>query len=202
MTPSAVSNNNNSPDPTDASLMAGIRSRDPQALAQLYDRHSSMVFALCVRMLRDRNEAEDVMSEVFWELWDRASRFDATRGSPLTYLLRVTRSRLIDRLRARRSRQKAELASVDALGASDFESDAAGVEPLAGTLQSEQRALMTRAMESLTPEQRKAVEMAFFDAMTHTEIAAQLKEPLGTVKSRIRQALSRLRQSLGALDAT
>ena len=99
MKPSAVSNDNPL-DPTDASLMAGIRSRDSQALAQLYDRHSSMVFALCVRMLRDRNEAEDVMLEVFWELWNRAERYDASRGGPLTYLSRVTRSRLIDRLRA------------------------------------------------------------------------------------------------------
>jgi RNA polymerase sigma-70 factor (ECF subfamily) len=201
MKPSAVSSDNPL-DPTDASLMAGIRSRDSQALAQLYDRHSSMVFALCVRMLRDRNDAEDVMLDVFWELWDRAERYDASRASPLTYLLRVTRSRLIDRLRARRSRKRAELASVESVGASDFEADASGAEPLAGTLRTEERALVVRAMSDLTPDQRQAVEMAFFDAMTHTEIAAQLNEPLGTIKSRIRQALIRLRQSLGALDGT
>src|ERR1700722_6974443 len=109
--PLMAASDDNPQSPADAVLMAGIRSRDSQSLAQLYDRHSSMVFALCVRMLRDRDEAEDVMLEVFWELWDRAERYDASRGSPLTYLLRVTRSRLIDRLRARRSRQKAERAS-------------------------------------------------------------------------------------------
>ena len=201
MTPSAASTDN-SPDPSDAILMSRIRSRDSEALQQLYDRHSAIVFALCVRMLRDRNEAEDVMLEVFWELWDRASRYDASRSSPLTYLMRVTRSRLIDRLRARRSRQNAEMASVESVSPSDFGTDDSGTEPLAGTLRTEQHALVKQAMAELTPDQRQAVEMAFFDAMTHTEIAEQLKQPLGTIKSRIRQALSRLRQSLNALEAT
>lgn len=201
MTPSAVANLDPT-QPTDASLMAGIRSRDSASLAQLYDRHSSMVFALCVRMLRNRDEAEDVMLEVFWEIWDRSARYDDSRGSPLTYLMRITRSRVIDRLRARRSRERAEKASVDGMGLGDLISQSPDIEPLAGSLRTEQHGLVSQAMDALTPEQRQALEMAFFDAMTHSEIATQLKEPLGTIKSRIRQALSRLRQSLGGLDAS
>jgi len=200
MTPSVVSNNNSPFDPSDAFLMSGIRARDSESFSQLYDRHGSMVFALCVRMLHDRDEAEDVMLEVFWELWDRSGRYDASRSSPLTYLMRVTRSRLIDRLRARRSRQRAELSSGEFSGISNLELKNPDVEPLAETLRTEQHALVSRAMGGLTPEQRQAIEMAFFDAMTHAEIAAQLKEPLGTIKSRIRQALSRLRQTLGTLE--
>jgi RNA polymerase sigma-70 factor (ECF subfamily) len=196
-----TASDDNSPSPSDAALMAGIRSRNSQSLAQLYDRHSSMVFALCVRMLRDRDEAEDVMLEVFWELWDRSARYDPSRSNPLTYLMRVTRSRLIDRLRARRSRQRTELASSD-LAEVDIGLGDPDIEPLAGTLRVEQRELVSRAMQSLSVEQRQAVEMAFFDAMTHSEIAEKLKQPLGTIKSRIRQALTRLRQSLGVLEAS
>jgi len=199
MTPSAVPTDN-SPDPTDALLMSQIGSRDSAALAQLYDRHNSIVFALCVRMLRDRNEAEDVMLEVFWELWDRSARYDASRASPLTYLMRVTRSQLDRSIAGAPIAPESGTGIVDAASIGDFESDAAGVEPLAGTLRTEQRALVTRANLGTLPRTAPGDRDGVFDAMTHTEIAPQLKEPLGTIKSRIRQALSRLRESLGALN--
>ncbi len=176
--------------PDDHALMERVAARDPAALRRLFDRHASLVLALIVRILHDRAEAEEVMVDVFWELWDRSGRYDATRGSPLTYLTTLARSRAIDR---RRSRGRA--ASVDRDAAAPAAAPLSH-QPESGAVADENRALVKRALLSLDSAQREMIEYAFYDGLTHTEIAEKLGKPLGTVKTHIRQGLIRLRQSL------
>jgi len=170
--------------------MEGIAARDPSALQRLYDRHASLVLAVCVRILHDRAEAEDVLVDVFWELWDRFERYDAKRGNPLTYLTTLARSRAIDR---RRSRGKLRPVDLDATAPAVAPTTDS---PEKGAVADENRALVKRALLGLDPTQRQAIECAFYDGLTHTEIAEKLGKPLGTVKTYIRQGLIRLRQSL------
>lgn len=179
----------------DFALMAAIDRRDPSALARLHDRYSGAVFGFCLRALHDPGDAEDLLVDIFSELWERCDRFDAARGSPIGHIMGLTRSRVVDRLRSRKSANKSGLA-----GASDINA-ASGIsgteqEPLAAVIDAEQRQRVLRAMAELPDEQRQPLEMAFFEAMSHSEIAARLGQPLGTVKSRIRQAMARLRESL------
>jgi RNA polymerase sigma-70 factor (ECF subfamily) len=183
----------------DVELLAAIRSRDADAFERFYRRHSPVVFAFCVRSLRARDAAEELTLDIFWEIWDRGERYDPTRGTPVAYLLRLTRSRIVDRLRARprnaRAGQAGGDAPVEAAAAPEPQSA-----PGTRAVMEEQRATVARAMNELTRPQREAIEMAFFDALTHSEIAERLGEPLGTIKSRIRQALGRLREALGGLE--
>jgi len=174
----------------DHALMEGIAARDPAALQSLYDRHASLVLALIVRILHDHAEAEDVMIDVFWELWERGDRYDAARGNPLTYLTTLARSRAIDRRRAKGRFQPAARESGSALAAPQSDS------PERGAVAEEHRVLVTQALLGLDPAQRDAIECAFYDGLTHIEIAEKLGKPLGTVKTYIRQGFIRLRQSL------
>jgi RNA polymerase sigma-70 factor (ECF subfamily) len=159
-------------------------------LTALYDRHGRLVYSLALRIVRDAGDAEDVTQEVFVQAWRQADRFDVVRGSVLAWLLTVTRARAIDLLRRRRVRPQPadEPIVVDA-------SDGAPGPEL--QLQWTERAAAIRAaLESLPLVQRLAIELAFFEGLTHTEIAEQLEVPLGTVKTRVRQGLLRLRDML------
>lgn len=176
----------------DFALMDAVASRDERALSLLYDRHASEVLGVCVRILRERSEAEEVMGDVFIEVWERAERYDATRGHPVAYLLNLARSRAIDRLRARARRERI------VVDAEPAEAIAAG-NPFADARTGQMRAHIGRAMGGLHPEQKRALTLAYFDGMSHSEIASALGEPLGTIKTRIRQGLLRLRESLDAL---
>jgi RNA polymerase sigma-70 factor (ECF subfamily) len=179
----------------DVRLMGGIRLGDSLALEALYDRHSRLVFALCVRMLRDSAEAEEVTQEVFWEVWRRSDRYEAGRGAPLSYLLNLTRSRALDRLRRDRRREDLRLRASLEPG---WLPNSAVEEPRAeeDAIGSEQRRAIGHALRSLPASERRAVMLAFFDGLTHREIAAALGAPLGTIKTRIRKGLLRLRDSL------
>jgi RNA polymerase sigma-70 factor (ECF subfamily) len=184
--------------------MERISGGDVDALEAFYDRHSSTVFALCSRVLRDSAEAEEVLQEIFWELWRRIDRYDPTRASPRVYLMNLSRSRALDRLRrnrrrhelARRGQDAAELGVPGAVAVS-----AALDDPLTSVLAGEQRRRMDLALGTLPPAQRRAVMLSFFDGLTHPEIAELLGEPLGTVKTRIRKGLIRLRDALSAPDS-
>jgi len=177
--------------PDDFALMQAIARRDREALSTLYDRHSPMLLAICRRVLKDAGEAEDVLTDVFFELWTRADRFDAGRGNPLTYLVTLSRSRAIDRQRSRASRPKIT---------SDYTDAAAQADPVPNPLESinlkERRAQVQAALSELEPAQREALECSFYEGLSHSEIAAKLNRPLGTVKTYIRQGLIRLRDSL------
>lgn len=174
--------------------MEAVALRDQRALAALYDRHSGAVFGLCLRILREREEAEEATCDVFIELWNRASRFDRERGHPLAYLLNLARSRAIDRLRSRVRRNR-----LFVVGAEETTNDLPSpANPLDDTMTAEMRSRLERALSALQPGQRRALELAYFDGMSHSEIASALDEPLGTVKTRIRQGLLRMRDTLDA----
>lgn len=181
-------------------LMERVAARDSGALSALYERYGAVVYSLCLRGLRDTGDAEDLLVDVFWEVWDRADRYDSARGSPCSYLMGVARSRLVDRLRSRKSKRR-----INAEPASDnlaYNSATRGPadNPADASVLAERQARVRAAMASLSPPQRQALEMAFYDSMTHSEVAEALKEPIGTVKSRIRQALIQLRKTLGGED--
>lgn len=183
----------------DFALMQGIRARDAASLGKLYDRYSGAVYGLCLRALHDSRDAEDLLVDIFAELWERGDRFDPSRGSPIGHIMGLARSRVIDRLRSRRSAGKARFntaADVDAA----VELRETGLGPLDSAINTEQRSKVVNAMQSLPPDQRQALELAFFEALSHSEVAERLGQPLGTVKSRIRQALLHLRTYFGQAD--
>jgi RNA polymerase sigma-70 factor (ECF subfamily) len=186
----------------DFALMDAIASsRDADALRQFYDRHAAIVFAVCLRVLRDRHEAEELLIDIFHELWQRADRYDPLRGSPRTYLMTLTRSRAIDR--RRRLVSSGALTAIgsgggsseDAMDLDDQLADTgASSSPADATLLAERRGLVIQALRRLDPQQRQAIECAYYDGLSHSEIARHLNKPLGTVKTYIRQGLSRLRR--------
>lgn len=188
------------PVPDDAELMGAIARTEIGAFERLYERYAAIVFATCLRIMRDRAEAEDLLEEVFWEIWARRDRYDASRSSPFTYLMTLARSRALDRLRFRKRRagvwleasdtDRDALAAAGSSGANPFEDAAAG----------QRRIAIGRALEELPAPHRRAVEMNFFEGLSHREISEQLGDPLGTVKTRIRQGLLTLRKVLQSID--
>jgi RNA polymerase sigma-70 factor (ECF subfamily) len=169
---------------SEAALVWAIRSGDESALATLYDRYSSLVYAVALRVLGDTGAAEDVLQEVFMQLWRNPGAFDSGRGNLGAWLGVIARNRAIDGLRKRRPE-------------TDIEDVVISVEPdMAG------EAERARAMEkvrgtlgTMPGPQRSALEMAYFEGLTHTEIAAKTGEPLGTIKTRIRTGLQALRKA-------
>jgi RNA polymerase sigma-70 factor, ECF subfamily len=173
--------------PPDQELIAAIRSGNGDAMAKLYDRYSGIVYSVALRVLTDTGAAEDVLQEVFMQLWRNSSAFDASRGNLGAWLAVIARNRAIDFLRRRKPDIDLEdvVVSVDC----DLESEA-------GRKMSMSKVRSTLA--SMPPEQRFALEMAFFQEMSHAEIAAKTGEPLGTIKTRIRTALLNLRKAFAS----
>jgi RNA polymerase sigma-70 factor (ECF subfamily) len=175
----------------DSELLHAVARGDEAALASLYDRYRLILFGLILRILHSRPEAEDILQDVFIQVWKTAANFDESRGRPFTWLVTLARSRAIDRLRALGSRQRvADEAMQEAApeSVSDSEADA---------LQSEQREVVRDALRELPSEQREALVLAYFEGLTQTEIAARLNAPLGTVKTRMRSGMIKLRELLG-----
>ena len=177
-----------------AELLRRIAARDQQALAEFYDEMAGVLFSTAVRILGDAHEAEEVIQDVFVQIWNKAATFDAALGAPFHWALGITRNRSIDRLRSRqrRSRVLEEMSEETASQppASPSQNDFA--------LSEEELAKVRSAVKSLPQDQRQAIEMAFFGGLTHAEIAGALNEPLGTVKARIRRGMLKLRESLQA----
>ncbi len=166
-------------------MIARIRSGEQDAMAELYDRYSPLVYSVALRVLADTGAAEDVLQEIFMQLWRNPASFDASRGRLGPWLAVIARHRAIDSLRKRRPETDMD----DVVISVDAELDTAAertrvVEKVRAT------------MNSMPAGQRNALEMAFFEGMTHSEIAAKTGEPLGTVKTRIRTALVSLRKAL------
>lgn len=175
----------------DQSTLERMARGDGEALAELYDRHARLIYSLALRILRDQSDAEDVVQEVFSQAWRQAARYSAGRGNVVAWLLTLARSRAIDRLRARRVRP-APSTSEQALATIKDESPSVDVR-----LEWAGRAAQVRlALDALPLLQRVAIELAFYEGLTHAEIAERLEEPLGTVKTRIRQGLLKLRDQL------
>jgi RNA polymerase sigma-70 factor, ECF subfamily len=177
----------------DVELLRAVASHDEAALAQLYDRYRVILFGLLMRILNNREEAEDVLQEVFLQVWRRAADFDENRGRPFTWLVTLARSRGIDRLRTLAARERVAVAG--ARDESEAVSDAA-----TDAFRSEQRGLVTNALAQLPDEQQRPLMLAYFDGLTQTEIAARLGAPLGTVKTRMRTGMMKLREMLAGKD--
>lgn len=174
---------------SDLDLLHAVARGEEGALTALYDRYRLILFGLLVRILNSREEAEDVLQEVFLQVWRRAADFDEGRGRPFTWLVTLARSRAIDRLRVLAARQR--LSDSAALEVTAEASDA-----VADTLHAEQREIIARALASLPAEQRRALKLAYFEGLTQSEIAARLGSPLGTVKTRMRAGMTTLRELL------
>jgi RNA polymerase sigma-70 factor, ECF subfamily len=179
----------------DVELLKAVASQDEAALAQLYDRYRVILFGFLVRILNNREEAEDVLQEVFLQVWRRAADFDENRGRPFTWLVTLARSRGIDRLRTLAARERVAVAGAknELEAVSDAASDA---------FRSEQRGLVTDALAQLPDEQQRPLMLAYFDGLTQTEIATRLGAPLGTVKTRMRTGMMKLREMLAGKDAS
>ena len=176
-------------------LLARTAQGDEAALGALYDLTSAQVYGLALRVLHDHATAEEVTLDVYMQVWQQASKFDQSRGKPIVWLTMLTRSRAIDRLRSGHSERERQEALEVADETGDAESD-----PEASTVQSEQRVLVQQALASLTPEQREAIELAYFEGLSQSEIAAKIGQPLGTVKTRIRLGMIRLRNILSSFE--
>ena len=175
----------------DAALARRLLQRDVNAFEELYDRHSRLVYALVLRILQQATTAEEVVQDVFLQLWRNTALYDSSRGPFVPWLLTLARNRALDQLRLKSERQRRredqtnELPSVIVIP--DFE----------GSLDEKRRAVRVRElMGSLNPKQKRAIELAYFEGLSHSEIANALKEPLGTVKSWIRNGLLRLKEGL------
>lgn len=174
----------------DVALLKAIAGKEEKALSQLYDRYRVVLFGLLVRILNNREEAEDVLQELFLQVWHRAGDYDSKRGRPFTWLVTLARSRAIDRLRSVASRER--VATESAREATEEVSDA-----VADAVRSEQRGIVTSALSQLPEEQQRALVLAYFDGLTQSEIADSLGAPLGTVKTRMRAGMIKLREMLG-----
>jgi RNA polymerase sigma-70 factor (ECF subfamily) len=175
----------------DAALVQSLLRQDVTAFEQLYDRHSRQVYGLVLRILQHASSAEEVVQDVFLQLWRNAAAYDAERGPFIPWLLTLARNRALDQLRLKSERQRRREDQTDELppvaAAPDYEKE----------LDERRRVERVRAlMGGLIPQQKRAIELAYFEGLSHTEIAEKLKEPLGTVKSWIRNGLLRLKEGL------
>lgn len=176
---------------SDVELLHAIARGDEQALASLYDRYRVILFSLVLRILHSRDDAEDVLQELFLQVWKRASDFDESRGRPFTWLVTLARSRAIDRLRSQSARERVATESArDATVTDEW------VDAVDDVIRSEQSAVVRRALAELPEEQRRALLLAYFEGLTQTEIAARLGAPLGTIKTRMRSGMIKLRELL------
>ncbi len=174
-------------------LLQKIAQGDKRAFAEFYDHFSGVLFAAALRILNNREAAEDVIQDVFIQIWEKAPLYDATRGKPLTWAMTLTRNKSIDRLRSLQRRARLhDDAGKEAQTAEQFDSHSA-IDDVETT---ERGAIVRAAFEKLNKEQRQALEMAFFGSLTHTEIAERLGEPVGTIKARIRRGMMKLRDVL------
>jgi RNA polymerase sigma-70 factor (ECF subfamily) len=172
-------------------LIQQVAKQDRDAFSQLYDRFSTLVFTLAMRMLKARSDAEDLLQEVFVQVWRQAENYSAERGSPEAWIVNIARSRAIDKIRSIRRMQKSFVLTDDPARVESSEN----VESSAA--ESETRLTMNSALANLPDTQRKVLELAYFDGLTQSEIADRLAEPLGTIKTRMRSGIQKLREILG-----
>ena len=175
-------------------LVALIAKGDRQAFGQLYDQSSSLLYTLCLRILGDQDEAAELLQEVYTEVWCKIARYDPQRGSPIAWLVTLTRSRAIDRLRSRVSKGHGVTDSIDDTQAAELQDRAQT--PFEQQADAELRALVSKALSDLPEAQRRALELAYYEGLSHSEIAERLGEPLGTIKTRIKLGMNKLKTVL------
>jgi len=177
----------------DAACMARLERGDASAIADLYDHYGRIVYSLALRIVGDERDAEEIVQDVFADAWRRASSYQPARGTVAAWLLVMTRSRALDRVRARRARPDMR-APADERAV--LEVAAAGAGPAERVAADEDALRVRRALAGLPLLQRIAIELAYFEGLTQSEIADRLEQPLGTVKTRIRTGLLKLREAL------
>jgi RNA polymerase sigma-70 factor (ECF subfamily) len=181
------------PDPPDEELLRRIIRKDPEAMRVLYQRHGRVVYGVALAVLGNAGEAEEVTQDVFLRAWEKAESYQPEKARVVTWLARIARNRSIDVLR----QASARITHVSESGASlDLLADTTTVDPGESAELTWRRHTIRDAMDTLPTEQRRALSLAFLQGLTHREIAERLGEPLGTVKTRIRDAMHRLRDVL------
>lgn len=178
-------------------LVARVAGGDQAAFEQLYEQSSPLLCTLVSRIVGHEGEAADLLQEVYLEVWRKASNYDHTRGTPMAWLVTLARSRAIDRVRALGSRGKGVTASLDDTPASDL--IASNADAMEISAASERQALVWAALKTLPLVQRQAIALAYYEGLTHVEISGRLNVPLGTIKTRIRLAMEKLRDGLQPL---
>ena len=182
----------------DRALLRRMADGDEAALGALYDLWSERVHALALWILKDADDAEDVVEETFWQIWRTADGYQGQRSAGSTWIMMIARSRALDRLRARKRRADWTVAP-GTVSALQDQLDNASPEQPGSRVEAHQQAQLATALADLPPEQRTALELAYFEGLSHGEIAEQTSQPLGTVKTRIRLAMQKLRQGLESL---
>lgn len=175
-------------------LAAALGEGRERALTELYDRFGGAVYSLALRVTGDRGTAEEISLDTFMQVWQQAGRFNVEQGSLQSWLFTIARSRAIDRVRAAKAVKRTH--------ADDSTADQHVERPDETVELAERRRLVREAITGLTPAQRAALELAYFEGLSHAQIAERLGEPLGTVKTRVRQAMIALRRTLGPVLAT
>jgi RNA polymerase sigma-70 factor, ECF subfamily len=173
-------------------LLRRIAARDRDALSEFYDQTARPLFSIACRMLGNSSDAEEVIQDVFVQIWNKAAKFDAEKGQPFHWVLALTRNRCIDGLRARQRRSRI---IVESSGEPELE-QTIELNQVDAPMVDNDIAAIQSVVKNLPKDQRQAIEMAFFGGLTHQEIAESLNEPLGTVKARIRRGLLKLREDL------
>ena len=179
----------------DTSLVARMQRRDPNALAELYDRYGRVTFSLIIRIVRDAGTAEDLVQETFLRVWNRVHGFDAQKGSIGPWLLAVARNRAIDYLRSAGGRER------NAVEFEETDHPALYCDMERELLTSDKVRRVKTAVEKLSPNHRQVIELAYFEGLSQTEMAERMGQPLGTVKTWVRAALKTLRDELGSVVA-
>ncbi len=180
-------------------LLARVANGDQAAFEQLYEQSSALLFTLVFRIVGRPEDAADLLQEVYLEVWRKSSNYDPARGTPMAWLVTLARSRAIDRVRALGSRGKGVTSSLNDTSASALiATDTDAMEMRAAN---ERQALVWAAMKTLPLVQRQAIELAYYEGLTHAEISERLNVPLGTIKTRIRLAMEKLRDGLQPLWA-
>jgi RNA polymerase sigma-70 factor (ECF subfamily) len=182
-----------------AKLIARIALRDQAAFRELYRLTASRLLAVSMRMLRDQGRAEDVLQEAFIGVWRTADRFAIEKSQPMTWLINIVRNRTIDALRTATAQREESLTEEDDDGEtreSDIEDDSAG--PLDALVAKNEAAALRRCLERLEPGPRQSILLAFYEGLSHAELAEKMNQPLGTIKSWVRRSLERLKDCLGA----
>ncbi len=181
---------------SDAELMARVARRDKRALEALYDRYAASALGLGMKMIGERTIAEEIVQEAFWRVWKRGATFDLERGQFSAWLFGIVHNLAIDEMRRRRVRPPT--ISTDAEGDSIIELPDAEMDVAEAALQTVTGEQVRQALEGLPDSQRSVIELAFFQGLTHQEIATQLNEPIGTIHTRARLALQKMRETLMA----
>lgn len=181
----------------DRDIMARIKARDKSALSELYDQYNRLLFGLIYSILKKREEAEDTLQEVFTNIWEKAEQFDLNRGTVYTWIVTLTRNKSIDRLRSKvYKEQKKQSTSLDDEDVfyplySDEQ------DPLEQTILTDRAKRLHEALDKISDKQRKVLQVAYFNGMSQSEISEEFDIPLGTVKTRMRDGMIKLRELLG-----